>query len=222
MGVRFTHLTYEFQQLYNELANSGKPWTYNTISVTVNPGATDYVVPGASGKVMFVMAYPLDTNLNPVSLEFADIADVSADFWPYSPLDFALARDFNEAWTLPFPFQIAFYRKGGELWFRSPPFAMTLTQIDVVLSTGDWVENLSTADEAVLSQHHQLVEVRAAINLLPAAEWSDDAAMNTAKRSALAQSLPAQEERYAREFLYAKRSLTRDMPVIRTAFGEGY
>ena len=222
ISMRFTHLTYEFQQLYNELSNSGKPWTYNTVSVTVNPGTTDYVVPNASGRVMFVMAYPVDANYNPVSLEFADLADVSADFWPYSPLDFGLAKDFNEAWTLPFPFQIAFYRKDGELWFRLPPFAMTLTNIDVIFSTGDWIENLSTGDAAVLSQHHQLAEVRAAMNLLPAAEWTDDAAMNDAKRAALAQSLPEQEARYAREFLYAKRSLTRDMPVVRAAFGEWY
>lgn len=222
LDVLFTNLTYEFQNFVNELSNSGKIWSYNTVPINVNPGTTDYIVPGASGKVLFVIAYPLETNNNPVSLEFADLADVSADYWLYSPLDFAISRDFNEAWSVPFPFQIAFFRKGADLWFRLPPFAYTLTRIDVVFSTGDWIANLSTGDEAVLSQHHQLVEVRSSMNLLPAAEWWDDDTKNENRRKELALSLSNQEQRYARQFVVAKRTPTRDLPVVRAAFGDEY
>lgn len=230
MDTLFTNLTYEFQNFYNELSTSNLPWTYNEQIVNVTSGQTDYLLVNPTGKVLFVIAYPQNTAFGPVSLEFADLASISSDFFLFSPLDSGFSPDFNEAINFPFPFDIAFYRKDNDLWFRLPPFAYALTSIKVVYSTGDWLSNLQTTDTAVLSAHHALPEVRSALNLLAASEWVDESIMvvngrktigsaNQQQRNNLERGLLRQEAMYARQFMYAKREMTADQTSERVAYG---
>lgn len=216
----FTNLTYEYQNFYNEIDSTNKPWTYHDITVNVSASTTDYLVPITPGKILFVIAYPTDTNYGAVSLEFADLADVSSDFFLYSPLDFGFSPDFNELVNFPFPLQIAFYRKDNNVWFRLAPFAYALTSIKIIYSTGDWLQNLTTESTAVLSNHHQLVEVRTMMNSLPAADWVSDEKTNQNRRNNLAMSLATQEARYAKQFMYAKRMMTADETNVRMSYND--
>jgi hypothetical protein len=218
----FSNLTDEFQAFYNELETSSQPWTYNEVTVNVNAGVYDYLVPVTTGKVLFATAYPQDTNFGPIALEIADLAEVTSNFFLYSPLDWGFSRDFNEVINLPFPFQIAFYRKGGDLWFRLAPFSYALTSITITYSTGDWLQNLNVNTTAVLPNHHGLVETRTAMNLLPGCEWSADVNRDDLKRKNLAMSLSTQAQRYSRNFMYAKRNLGGDAVTDRSVFGEYY
>lgn len=218
----FTHLTAEFSNFYNSLDSSGKPWTYNDVTVSTSGGSTDYLVPVTPGKVLFVTAIPENNLFGPIGLEFADLANVSSNFYPFAPLDYAMSRDFNELINFPFTAQTAFYRKDSDLWFRLAPFTNAVSSVTIVYSTGDWIENLSIENTAVLSNHHHLVHTRAAMNCLPGAEWKNDENYNQLKRTNLAQSLAAAEQRYAREFLYAKRSLTADETSVRPSYDDGF
>lgn len=215
----FTSLTMEYQTFYNELDASGQVWSFNEQTININSGTIDYLVTNPTGKILFVLAYPQNAYFGPVSLEFADLAGISSDFFLYSPLDYGFSPDFNEAINFPFPFQIAFYRKDGDLWFKLPPFAYALTAIKIVYSTGDWLTNLNTESTAVLSQHHALPDVRTALNLLPGCEWTGSEESNQNKRANLGRTLGVQEQRYYQQFIYAKRSMTADQVTVR---GDGY
>ena len=218
----WSHLTMEMQNFYNELSSSFLPWTYHEQSINVTSGLTDYLVTEPTGKILFVIAYPENTDLTPVSLEFADLADVSSDFYLYSPLDYGYTPDFNESINFPFPFQIAFYRKDNDLYFRVAPFSYNLTSIKIIYSTGDWLTNLQFTDSAVLPQHHGLVEVRTALNLLPAAKWTGDAS-DQDMRANLGRTLAVQEGRYNQQFILSKRNITIPETTMREdAFGGGW
>jgi len=221
----FTNLTYEYQQIYNELDSTNLPWTYHEQTVNVNGGGPDYLVTEPTGKVLFVTANPGCDCHGAIPLEFADLADISSTYRLFSPLDYGYSRDFNEnggPWTFG-GLQIAFYRKDdGQLWFRLAPdiCCCSLDNIKIVYSTGDWISNLSTDSTALLSQHHQLPETRTAQNLLPASEWLMDESANQARRANLDRSLARQEERYAKQFMYAKRMIHADESSERATFGE--
>jgi len=218
----FHKLLYNYQNFCNELENTGQVWTYDSVDVTVSNNVTDYRVP-RGGKVLFVVAYPSNTAYVPYSMEFCDLAEVSGDFFLYSPLDFALGRDFGEGgWYLPYPYKVAFYRKNGDLWLRLAPYNYNLTSIKVTFATGNWTENISTEASAVLSNHHQLVEVRASIDLLPGTEWKEEDNYNFSMRQQLASSLSNEEARYKAVFDVAKRSLTMDQVNTRDAYGDWY
>lgn len=217
----FTHLSAEFQHMFNELSNSGQPWTFNSITVST-AGNADHLVPVTPGRVLFVTALPSGNGFGPIALEFADLADVSSNFYPYSPLDYGLSRDFNERINFPFAAQIAFYRKDNDLWFRLAPFVGALQSVTITYSTGNWVDNLSLGNTAVLSEHHHLVHTRTAMDLLPAAEWKTDENFNQARRENLARSFIAAEQRYAQQFIIAKRSLTEDEVGVRPSFDDGW
>lgn len=217
----FTQLCLEYQNYFNELDSSGLPWTMTEQTINVTSGQTDYLVTNPTGKVLFVVAYPENDAYGPFSLEFADLAEVSSDFYLFSPLDYGFSPDFNELITFPWPFQIAFYRKDNNLWFRLAPFAYNIESIKITYSTGDWLENLQMTDTAVLSQYHGLVEVRTALNLLPGAEWVGNEDANQNKRANLGKTLAIQEERYARQFLYGRRNITTPETTSRAGLG-GY
>lgn len=180
----------------------------NEQTITVTSGETDYLVVTPPGKILFAVAYPENDDYAPFSLEIADLAEVSSDFYLYSPLDWGYSPDFNELITFPWPFQIAFYRKDGDLWFRLAPFAYNIQSVKLTYSTGDWLSNLQTTDTAVLPQYHALVEVRTALNLLPAAQWSGNEDANQNRRANLGKTLAIQEDRYAQQFLYGRRNMS--------------
>lgn len=222
LDQRFTQLTAEFQQMYNELETSGVPWTHNSVTVNVSPGTESYLVPASIGKVLFAYADASTSAFGPVGLEIVDLAEVTSDFYPFTPLDYGISRDFNELWTLSAGAQIALYREGGSLYFRLAPFATGVSTVTLVYSTGDWLTNLNSTSTAVLPGHHMLVIVRAALNLLPGCEWEGDRGYNLSQRQQLALSLASQEQRYARNFLYAKRSMSGDQVTVREPYGGYY
>lgn len=223
LDQRFTQLTAEFQAMCNELDSTNLPWTHNTITVTVSPGTESYLVPASSiGKVLFAYADSSTSTFGPVGLEIVDLDQVTTDLYPFTPLDYGISRDFNELWTLSAGAQIALYRQSGSLYFRLAPFATGIESVTLVYSTGDWLTNLNSASTAVLPGHHMLVIVRAAMNLLAGCEWNDDRAYNIDQRKQLAMSLSAQESRYSKNFLYAKRSMSGDAVTSREPYGGYY
>lgn len=220
VAQKWTQLAFEFQNLTNELNNTSLPWTTTEIEVTITPGTEDYLVPGNVGKVLFAYANTDNDYFGPISIEFADFAGVSSDFYLFSPLDYGFSRDFNEVSFASVPLQMALFREGGSLKFRVPPFSTTsFTSITLVTSVGNWIDELSPSDEMVLPGHHMLAIVRAAINLLPGSEWAGEREFNVSQRQQLALSLPAQEQRYAQSWMIAKRTMSADQPSYRIPYG---
>jgi hypothetical protein len=218
----FDALLRESQDFHNELSNSHQAWTVGSVDVDVTGDQTDYLVARSVGKILFVTAFPDDNDSPMIPVEFSDLAGVSNDYWWYSPLDYGYARDFNERFYSAYPLKIAFYRSDGNLKFRIMPQSVNYARIRITYSLGDWAENLTTSSTAVLGEHHSLVETRAAINLLAGAEWTDNEEADERKRMRIERSLIGQEERKAKNFMYARRNLIADADSVRLGFGEGY
>lgn len=217
----FDSLVTEYQNQYNDLENSNLPWSYSTATINLVAGQMDYLVP-QTGRVLFVTAQPYDQLLPPLLLEFADLADISTDFWLFSPLDYGFAREFNEIFWNDAPFQVAFYRNDSDLYMRVAPFVLNNTVLTITFSTGSWVENLTMDSVAVLKNHHGLVETRASINILPGCEWSENLEADEVKRGNLMRTLAIQEERQSKNFMYAKRSINADVINDRVGYGDEY
>lgn len=218
----FTNMTFEFQQIYNELASSNLPWSHQSVTINVAPGTESYLVPVSVGKVLFAYADSSTSTFGPVGLEIVDLAEVTSDFYPFTPLDYGISRDFNELWTLNPGAQIALYRQDGNLYIRLAPFATGISSVTLAFSTGNWLENLTSDSVGVLPEHHMLAVVRTAMNLLPGAEWTDERDYNLSQRQQLALSLDRQEQRYARQFMYAKRNMAADAVTTREPYGGYY
>lgn len=198
----FGSLIREYANFYNELSNSSVAWTVKEHSVALN-GQTDYLISGDTGKILFVTG---EANTYPYPVDFTDLADASAYWWSEYPFTAARPEDYNFA---AFPGRVAFYRKNGSLYMRSPNnfSGETLT---ITVSTGDWASNISSEESAVLSNHHHLPEIRAAMNLCHSAKWTDDDAKDVSHYERLVQSLGIQEQRAYQNFVIAKRSMTAD------------
>lgn len=216
---RLTQVMMELQNLVNELNNTSLPWLTQDVTVNVTSGTEDYLVTGNVGKVLFVYANRADNVFGPFAMEFADLASVSSDFYLFSPLDYGISRDFNENFAVPFPAQIAFYRQGGSLYFRLPPFGTGIESVTVVSSVGDWLDGLTADDEFVVKGHVQLALTRAALNLLPMTEWTGDRKFNLEQRGQFAQSLQRQERSYKDAWVIAKRQIHGDAESYREPVG---
>jgi len=220
VAQRWTMLAFEFQNFINELNNTSLPWTHQPVTVNIQAGTEDYIIPSNVGTVLFCYANSDNDYYGPIGIEFADFAGVSSDFYLFSPLDYGFARDFNEAFAMSSPIQLALYYEGGQLKFRVPPFTTSkLTSITFACSTGNWIDQLSGTDTAVMPAHHILPITRTGINLLPGCEWAGDRKFNLEQRQQLAISLPAMEARYAQSFLIAKRTMHGDQPSFRQPYG---
>jgi hypothetical protein len=212
LDQRFTQLSFEVQNIYNELTNSHLPWTRNEITVNINTGTQDYLIPGNIGTILFAYANPANGVTGPIGLDITDLAKVSSDFYPFNPLDTGFSPDFNEVIPSDFPSQISFYRDAsGNLKFKLAPFRSGVSSITLIAATGDWIDNLDPQASPILSQHIMLPIVRAAQNLLADCEWLNGKELAQGKAAVLS----SQEARYAQQFMFAKRSLNADTNVSR-------
>jgi hypothetical protein len=201
---RFGSVLREFSNLYNELSNSSVVWSVKEHTVNLNGNTDDYLVSGDVGKILFVTA----DETYPYPVDFTDLADQSSYWWEY-PFTAARPEDYNFAM---YPGKLAFYRKNGSLYMRTPNFsAQTLI---ITASTGDWTQNIDANQSAVLSQYHHLPEIRAAMNLAHHARWTDDEVRDERHSGNLFQSLTVQENRVYEQFRIAKRSMTADDVVF--------
>lgn len=217
----FDALVTEYQDYYNELENTNLPWSYSTSTINLVAGQMDYLVP-QTGRVLFVTAQPYDQLLPPLLLEFADLADISTDFWLFSPLDYGFAREFNEIFWNDAPFQVAFYRNDNDLFMRVAPFVLNNTVLTITFSTGTWIENLTMDSVAALKNHHGLVKTRVKLSLLDACEWSENLEADEIKRRNIRIGLEPVADRQAKNFMYAKRSINADVINDRVGYGDEY
>jgi hypothetical protein len=214
----FNALLMEYQNLYNELSNTSQPWTTDSVEISLNSNDADYLINRKIGKVLNVTAYLDNANYAPVMLEFGDFAEVSAAGLSFfSPLYFGSDRDFVNWGTNSAP-TMAFYRKQGRLYARVPALGYEAARVVITYAVGNWIEDISPESEAAMSEHHGLVRLRAAMNVLEASEWSGDREFNQMRKSNLDASFSRQEQRASQNLMLAKRSLTADHVTTRDAW----
>lgn len=201
----------EMQNFQNELGNSSVAWTIQEFDISLG-ASEDVLIPQEVGKILFVRTnYSSGYPYGQVAVEFVDLRDASTDWWHYEPM--AASRPEDYGYLAGYAGKIAFYRKSGSLYARVPlAYGGNLT---VTAAAG--VINPSLSGVSVLSEYHHLPEIRAAMNLLPAAEWTNNEEADERRRRNLMQTLSKQEERVYEQFVVAKRSQTAESTVYREA-----
>lgn len=203
----------EFANIYNELSNSSVFWSVQEHLLPLAGGTVDYLIPGNSiGKVLFVTG-SFGSGF-PSPIEFTDMSDASNDWWYSYPVVAARPEDYNFGINSTGA-KVAFYRKNSSLYVRMPSGYASADTLTITTATGDWSEGVNTNAKAVLSEYHALPEIRAAMNLVDACEWSTDPNTNMAKAQARMSNLMMQEQRVNEQFKLAKKSLTADDVIFR-------
>lgn len=189
------HLVYgailrHLQHRFNQLNNTGQAWAYSSTNVAVVSGTDTYTISATSfGKPLSVTTYSTDSSAYETRIPFFEVQNLVFD-WDH-PRNVAAGYWQTDTASTHTAMRVAFYRDAGtntvKIMFRPvPQAAATYT---VMYSIGDWTDDVSLTSTPLLSEHHSVFEIPAAISLLPLAKWSQDADMNIAKRNELAKSL---------------------------------
>lgn len=190
----------QVQSFLTQANLSDKPWAVDEVPLIAVGGVEDYDVGSASqfGKPIQVRTVWPSPNHVESTIEFFELGDIN--------FEWDLPRDMAYGWApdgSPNTAQrIAFFRKAGrdQVYARIMPIPQVGATYQILYQVGVYGETESLDDIPVLPQHHALVEIRAAIDALPHAEWGDDENMNREKRKELALTLAATEGRLAKEF----------------------
>jgi hypothetical protein len=201
--LRLDALLREFNNFSNEATNANQAWSTTDFQLTPSATGDTLVSKQNVGKIWFVTT-------STYAVDFTDLQDAATDWWYYEPYMFARPEDYNGSYLT----QIAFYRKNGSLYAKVPA-QYSGESLTVTASTGSFAQDATLETRAAMGEYHHLPEIRAAMNLLPAVEWSENAERDDFKRRNLYASLMAQERRVYDQFVVAKRSLTAEDIVYR-------
>lgn len=217
-------VTREYQSLFNRLNNSGQAWTIDEVTLNVFQGQEDYLLEADSGFTKPLSVITRDSS-NPSHVErqvdFFEIANVDFDWNLPNDIGSAFLNIDGSTHTAA---RMAFFRRSGlegGVYVRVKPVPQDSAQYRVLYAVGNWASSAALADQAILSEHHHLVETRAALSLLPDCEWWDDEDENRIRRKELFALRTTQEGRYAEEFERYIRSVNRQGMSFRSGYG-GY
>lgn len=186
------------QSHFNQLSNTNHAWATGETSVTVQPGTEDYEITESNfGKALSI-----------ITVDSSNAAHIE------SLVDFFELQNINVGWDLPnnagnwminwdgsnhTAQRMAFFRQAGEnnTYVRVKPTPQRTAEYRILYSIGNWTDFAALNSSPLLSEHHHLIEVRAALNVLPLCAWWDDENMNRERRKELAMSLKNEEAMYA-------------------------
>lgn len=216
------------QDFFNRLNNTGKAWATGEYSLDVSAGTGDYLIasPPNFGKPLVVLT--TDPNNAAHWERTLDVYDFqNLDFAYEGPMDGAnLARTFIDG-SHHSARAIAFYRKLGnelQLYARIRPVPQESATYTVIYSVGNWVETAGLTSSPILSEFHDLIELRAALSLLPACAWfagdSDEAwKKNRERRQELMQARQYEDARITPNFERYVSTMRSDKLNLRVPYG---
>jgi hypothetical protein len=185
----------EEQDVLNAVNNTGKAWTTAEYDLVLSPTEDTYEISATDfGKPIFVVR-PTGNQYQPwISVPFTDVAELDYNtIWNgYQSVYTGL---FGQSST---PEKMAFYRTGAvnsQYMVKVQPMpsenhTYTITYLVGYMGNDDPLEAI-----AALPEHAGLIQIRAAMALLPYSAWYDDEDMNQAKRKDLAGAFMYQLER---------------------------
>jgi hypothetical protein len=197
------------KNLYNHLSNTGHTWEEYELTVTVSSGQSDYQLNDTRlGKPIIVFT---KDDSDPSHIERTvpvfELQDLNFNWGLPNDIGTSML-DWNNkhsAW------RIGYYRREGLPYVRFKPTPQDTAEYRVMYVIGNWADSAGLNDEPVLSEHHHLIEIRAAMSLLPFAEWDGSEDLNMSRRKALAMSLSNDASIFSVEFELYARSLHGQM-----------
>lgn len=203
----------EEQDVLNTLNNTGKAWTTAETQLVLNPSLDTYEISDTNfGKPIFVVR-PTGNQYQPyISVPFTDVnsLDYNTIWNGFAPVYTGL---FGESVT---PEKMAFYRTGAvnsQYMVKIQPMPSENHTYTITYLVGYMGNDDPLSAAITLPEHAVLIQLRAAMALLPYAEWYDDEEMNRAKRKELAGTFLYQLERKEALFNTYVRSISHPKTV---------
>ena len=213
------NLSTQIQRYINKLALSGRNWAVDEVGLSVANGVEDYPITATNfGRPVQVRTvYPQNPSYIERDIEFDELGDMNFN-WPY-PKNFG-SLVYNADGSPNTAQRMAFFRKSGldQVYVRVTPIPAMPAQYQILYQVGDFARSAALATIPVLPQHHDLLEIRTAISLLPSTTWSDDARADSGRRQEYAMALQNDERALAADFEQYIRSVgAKRRPSIRQA-----
>ncbi len=190
----------EEQDILNAVNNTGKAWATAEFQLNLNPNEDTYQISATDfGKPIFVIR-PTGNDYQPyISVPFTDVAE----------LDYNTVWDgFTDIYTGLYgadvtPEKMAFYRTGAvdpSYMVKVQPMPSTNHTYTITYLVGYLGQDDPLSVAVTMPEHAVLIQLRAALALLPDAEWYEDEERNYNRRKSLAASFLEQLERKESNF----------------------
>lgn len=205
------------QNYFNELSNSGRPWSVAETQIFTSPNVTEYVlsVPDV-GKIMDVTT--CDTS-NDAHIErqipFWDLGDLRTDW--NAPANIPVITFYDSQHSAQ---RIAFSRKNWQdatyaTIYPIPQFACAYR---VLYGVKGMAPDMSLDDSPILTQHHPLLVTKTALDALPGSQWWANESENRIRRKELAVSLSARIPSMEQQFRRYIRNMTVNRQTSRLTY----
>lgn len=207
------------QSVYNQLNNVSRGWSVREVPLQVSAGQDDHLLAAQDfGKPLLVLTSDVS---NPGHWErpvpFYEIQNLNLAYdGPRDGANWMAGFIDGSAHTAN---GLAFYRvEGDAVRVRIRPVPQAAATYRITYLTGDWRTSAALESSPVLREHHQLIEVRAALSVLPIAEWNGyDSNGNQEMRKNFTGVLRGEEQLYRRDF----ESFIRSVGGHRISFRRG-
>lgn len=200
----------EERDLINETNNTGKPWAMNEYQFIFTPGIDTYSINVSDfGKVLFCLRNTTNPYIPWLPVGVNDVTQMQ-----YGTL---LSYFYGNGWTQSFALsetieKISFFRTGATnpiFQCRIQPMPQQSWTYRLFYLPGYIGDDDPLETAVLMSEHVELLRLRAAAALLPYAKWSDDEAANTNRRKELMQSFEFQLTRREKNWADYRRNIDR-------------
>ena len=210
-------LSDQTQNLALEANLRGRYWAVDETDLITTANTAEYLIPVANfGKPIEVYTnWPGNPSYVTQTVDFFELGDLHYQ-WDY-PANFALVGSLDGS---PHTSQrIAFYHKQGQVYARVVPTPAQSAQYRIIYQVGKYGDTMPLAEEIMLPEFAQLVEVRTAIAALPHCEWWDDERANKERRMELGMVLDrAEKQSYVLFKSYVATQTAGNQPNQRIAY----
>lgn len=196
------------QNYLNRLSNTGRPWAVAETLLTVTPNVLEYLIPVNNVSKIMDVTTTFDDNDAHIErqIPFWDFPDLRTDW--NAPANLPAITFYDSVHTAQ---RVAFYRKNwnnacyASVW-PIPQFACSYRVLYSVVGNAP---EMSLDDSPLLTQFHNLLTTRTALDALAGSAWWADESENRIRRKELAASLSARLPDMEAQFNRYMRSLTQ-------------
>lgn len=187
---RYGALLRHLQNRFNELNNTSSPWAYSTENISVVADTDTYTLTSTNfGKPLSVVTYSTDDGHIETRIPFFEVQNLTFDWGqPRNAASGYWQLDSSNTFSAE---RVAFYRDAGTntVKVKFGPLPKATATYTVLYSIGDWTDDVALTATPLLSEHHSVFEIPAALSLLPSSKWTQDEAANIEKRKELAAAM---------------------------------
>lgn len=205
------------QNYFNRLSNTGRPWSIAETLLAVSPNVSEYLLPVSNiSKVQDVTTVSSDNDAHiERQVPFFDLQELRSDW--NAPANLPAITFYDSQHTAQ---RIAFYRKGWEnaAWAAIWPIPQFTCAYRVLYSVVGNAPDMSLDQEPILTQFHNLLTTKTALDALVGSSWWADESENRTRRKELAVSLSLRLPEMERQFDIYMRSMTTSRMTKRLTY----